>query len=378
MIRITHIISGLERGGAESTLKKLLQNLDRDAFQCDVISLSSIGVVGAELQQLGFDVVALEMNPNHLQLGKLISLVRHLRQRRPDVVQTWMYHADLLGGIAAKLARVPALAWNIRHSDLNHFSDKRRTRLIAQSCALLSRFVPDKIVCCAESARQNHIAMGYSAKPMLVIDNGFDTELFAPDQQARLALRTSLQVPSNVPLIGLVARVHPQKGHDVFLKAAAQIVTDDIAAHFLLCGQGASAANVQLQHQLTQLNLVNRVHLLGERDDMPSIQAALDVACSASVVSEGFSNTIGEAMSCAVPCVVTNVGESARIVGATGWIVEPGDSQALSAALVAAISLEEHDYSRRSSAARARIIEHYGLSKAVAAYARTYRDMASP
>ncbi len=378
MIRITHIISGLERGGAESTLKKLLQNLDRGAFRCDVISLSTIGVVGTELQQLGIDVAALEMNPNHLQLGKLIALVRHLRQRKPDVVQTWMYHADLFGGIAAKLARVPALAWNIRHSDLKHSSDKRRTRLIARSCALLSNVVPDKIVCCAESARQSHIDMGYSEQRMLVIDNGFDTDLFAPDQRARSELRDLLGVPRNVPLIGLVARMHPQKGHDVFIEAAAQIAAEGVAAHFLLCGKGASQDNPQLKQRLQKLELADRFHLLGERDDMPRVQAALDVACSASVVSEGFSNAIGEAMSCAVPCVVTNVGESARIVGDTGWVVEPDDSQALSAALIAAIGLEEHQFIQRSSAARAQIIERYGIARAVNAYADTYLGIAKP
>jgi len=221
MIKVVHVITGLSVGGAENMLFKLVSGMDRSEFSPEVISLSGIGPIGEKMQAAGIPVQALNMRPGLPNPALLLRLTQWLRESRPQVVQTWLHHADLLGGIASRRAgRIP-LAWNIRHSNLDPATIKRQTILIGKACARLSHSLPQRIVCCSEAGREEHARLGYAADKLLVIPNGFDLTAYHPSPSAQSAIRAELGVPLEAPLIGLIGRFHPMKDHTTFIQAAA-------------------------------------------------------------------------------------------------------------------------------------------------------------
>jgi len=372
---VCHIITGLNAGGAEMMLYKLLSAVDQSGFSFEVISLTDIGPVGEKIQALDVPVRALGMDrevPNPLAVLKLAGW---LRRSRPVVIQTWMYHADLIGGIAAKLTGGVPLAWGIRHSNLEPQGNKCSTIWTARVCAKLSRHLPARIVCCSEASRQAHTALGYTAGKMVVIPNGFDLDLFRPDITARLTVRQELEIPDNALLIGLVARFDPQKDHGNFVKAAAMLHRQKPTTHFLLCGDGVDWDNNLLAQWIDAAGLHSYFHLLGRRQDIPRLLAALDIASSSSSFGEGFPNVIGEAMACGLPCVVTNVGDSATIIGETGIVVPPNHPEALAHGMLRLLSLPNGERKARGMAARKRIEDNYALESIVKQYEEFYLNM---
>ncbi len=304
----------------------------------------------------------------------LLRLTRQIAARRPHLVQTWLYHADLLGGLAAKAAGNRPVFWNIRNGTLEPGASRRSTVLTVRACAWLSRRLPDRIVCCAETARDIHIRFGYAAERMCVIPNGFDIEAFRPDPAARLAVRQELGLPATATLVGLFARFHPQKDHRGFVQAAMLLRREHPDVQFVLCGDGIDGDNGELAGWLAAAGLREGVFLLGRRQDLPRLTAALDLAVSASACGEAFSNTLGEAMACGIPCVATRVGDAALIVGDTGRVVEPNRPDRLAAAmgeLLAAGPGARADLGRR---ARQRIEERFSLAAVVRRYEALYED----
>jgi|Deesub1362A_J573_1020465.scaffolds.fasta_scaffold01015_13 glycosyltransferase involved in cell wall biosynthesis len=375
-LRVVHLISGLEIGGAEMMLYRLLATMDRSEFSSQVVSLTDIGPVGEMISALGIPVWAVRMGrgiPNPLAT---IKLSRWLRRKRPHVIQTWMYHADLVGGMAALLAGGVPVAWGIHHSNLDPRWNKRMTIWTASVCAKLSKRLPDKIVCCSQAARRVHTCLGYAEEKMVVIPNGFDLEAFKPDETARCAVRHELGIPDSALLIGMVARFHPQKDHHNFIEAAARLHQRVSDVHFLLCGEGVSSDNAKLTQWIEAAGGRENFHLLGKREDIPRLLAALDIASSSSSYGEAFPLVIGEAMACGVPCVVTDVGDSALIVGDTGIVVPPRDPSALAAAWHELIRRGEEERRRLGKAARRRIQANYSLPGIAARYERLYREIA--
>jgi len=373
-IKLLHLITGLNTGGAEMMLYKLLSHMDREAIEVRVISLMDIGPVGRKIQELGVPVQALGMRrsvPNPLSL---LRLVRWIQQAPPHYIQTWMYHADLIGGLAAKLAGGIPVIWGIRHSRIDPQSSKRTTFWIARACALLSRWLPARIVCCSEASRRIHTDLGYAGEMMTVIPNGFDLASFRPDPETRSSVRRELGIPEETPLIGLVGRYNPQKDHYNFICAAACLFTSMPDVHFMLCGEGVTRENPELVKWITAADISARCHLLGRREDIPRLTAAMDIATSSSY-SEGFPNVIGEAMACGVPCVVTDAGDSALIVGKTGIVVPPRNPHALADGWGELIKIGPEGRSRLGSAARRRIEELFNLPLIVARYEGLYKDI---
>ena len=219
-MKILHVITGLNTGGAEMMLAKLLARLRCGDTDNAVVSLTGGGPLARRIADLGISVTLLGMARDGSSLGGFVRLVQTLRHHKPDVVQTWMYHANLLTGFAAQLAGRPSLIWNIRQSDLDPRISKRSTIMVAKLGGRLSRWLPDKVICCAETARAVHAAMGYAPDRMVVIPNGFDLEVFRPSEEARGSLRRELGLGDDSPLVGLAARFDPQKDHHGFLAAA--------------------------------------------------------------------------------------------------------------------------------------------------------------
>jgi glycosyltransferase involved in cell wall biosynthesis len=288
-----------------------------------------------------------------------------------------MYHADLLGGLAVRLvgSGIPVV-WNIRHSNLDPKGNKRTTIWTAKVCARLSNRLPARIVCCSEASRQVHTALGYAPQKMVVIPNGFDLSAFKPDPAARESVRRELGIAADALLIGLVGRFDPQKDHGNFVAAAALLSAAYPEVHFLLCGDGVNWDNQKLAGWIEEAVLRQRFHLLGRREDMPRLTASLDIASSSSSYGEGFPNVIGEAMACGVPCAVTDVGDSAFIVGYTGLVVLPRDPEALAQAWKRLIDMGPEGRQRLGGAARKRILENFNLPDIIARYEALYREAA--
>lgn len=372
-LRITHVITGLGIGGAESALYRLVSATRGDLHHA-VISLTDGGYFGPKLQAGGVPVSCLSMRPGVPDPLALVRLASHLLAERPDVVHGWMYHANLMAGLSAAAAGQIPVIWGIRHSVLSSRSAKHSTRLTNQMCARLSRLLPARIVCCAESALRAHAAIGYCASRMMVIPNGFDPEALTSAPGAGSHIRDELAIPQAVPVIGLVSRFHPDKDPDNFLRAARLVADSECRAVFLMVGNGFDWANAALSSRVDGFGLRDRVRLLGQRSDVPALLSAMDVFALSSR-SEAFPNALAEAMLVGLPCAATNCGDSREIVGPCGRIVPPEDSTALGNAILGLLSLGEHERAELKAAARQRILQTYGLREVARRYMELYLEV---
>ncbi len=374
-MKVTHIITGLEAGGAETMLLKLLSSLERPGESAEVISLAPEGPLAGPIRALGVRVTSLGLGGGLGALLALPRLIRALRRSPPDLVQCWMYHANLLGGLAARVGLVAPVLWGLRQSDLDPTLSKRSTITVAKLCARLSFRLPRKILCVSESARRVHAALGYDDGRMVVIPNGFDLAHFHPDAAARREIRATLGIGEDEILIGLAARFDPQKDIGNFLAACARISAPQ--ARFLLCGTGMDGTNAALGAMIDQAGLGGRIHLLGRRDDMARVTPALDIAVSSSAFGEGFSNTLGEALACGVPAVATDVGDSRLIVGSAGRVVAPRDADALMAGIAELIAMGAEGRAVLGSQGRERMARDYGLEAIAGRYRALYAEILS-
>lgn len=370
---VVHVITSLEVGGAQTVLAQLAARAGAMGIRTAVISLAEPGPMAARIAATGVPVESMRLRPSLGHALAVASLARRLRSWQPDIVHTWLYHADLFGGLAARVAKVPQLYWNLRATALAARVNKWTTALTVRLCASLSRTLPDRIVACSQATRDGHADLGYDRARMLVIDNGVDTTRFRPNPAARHALRQQLAIPATARVVGLVARAHPMKNHACFLAALAPALRANAADHAILCGLGVEAEAAPFRAWLAQSGLGARVHLLGERTDVPDILAALDIHVSASTSGEGFSNAVLEAMAVGLPNVVTDVGDSRRIVGETGWVVPPDDESALAGALASALAGPPASLAARAAAARERTLNLFSVERMVEAYRRLYR-----
>lgn len=371
---IVYVSTGLEGGGAEMMLYQLLSHLNLDRFQVSVISLIEPGVLGAKFQAAGIPVYSIGMKRGLPTIPTLWRLVQTIRKLQPDLLQGWMYHGNLAAQMASFLLgnSIPVL-WSI-HASINPtiLANPARKALI-QAGSKFSRF-PAQILFVSKTSQQCHEKMGYYAEKCLAIPNGFDTELFSPNPAAKAIVRQELGLAPETIIIASFARYHPVKDHPNFLHAAAKLHQDYPDVHFLLAGENIDSSNDPLQQLIQSLALTQRVHLLGARQDVPTLMAGVDMVTSASA-SEAFPMIVGEAMSCGVHCVVTNVGDSSWIVGDTGSVVPPQDAPALAAAWAKSIELGSEGRAALGDAARARIIEHFTLARIVDRYESLYKSV---
>jgi glycosyltransferase involved in cell wall biosynthesis len=371
-IKILHVITSLDIGGAETMLHRLLVCMDSTRFESQVVCLIPIGPIGAKIQALGIPVYSLNMKPGQPSVEALFKLTRLLRRLSPDLVQTWLYHADLLGALAAKTLGLPVL-WNIRASNMNMSNYRRLSKLVLGACIRLSAW-PQAVVVNSRAGQDFHERIGYHPRRWALIPNGMDTARFQPNPSARLALRNELGLPADTLLIGLVARYDRMKDHECFLQSSKLLASRMAGVHFVLAGNGVEALNPCFKSFLESEQLIGRLHLLGERDDIPELTAALDIASSSSAYGEGFSNTIAEAMSCAVPCVVTDVGDSAFLVDKTGIVVPPNNPQALADAWQHLISIGVAGRNALGQIARQRIQKYFQQDDIARQYESLYES----
>jgi glycosyltransferase involved in cell wall biosynthesis len=367
-ISVMHLITSLNVGGAETMLLKLVKRSDRSRFHHQVVSLVSDGPLEEPLRAAEVPVYSLGMPAGSPTLAGLIRFLKLLRREQPQVLQTWLYHADLLGVISRLFYKFP-LIWNIRsayHSGLGS--------TVVRTCARLSA-IPDAVVVNSEAGRKVHIAIGYHPRRWAAIPNGFDTDVFHPDEAARVSIRKELGLSTDAILIGLIGRYDPLKGHSIFLEAAECLAGKNQAVHFVLAGEGVTVDNPQLASYIGVDSLKGRVFMLGRRSDIPRLTAAFDIAVCSSI-AEAFPNIIGEAMACGVPCVSTDVGDVPQIMGDCGILISSEDRQALVVGWEQLVALGADGRRRMGEAARQRVMQRYSLDIVVRMYEDLYAEMA--
>eukprot|EP00764_Aduncisulcus_paluster_P010949 gnl/Carplike_NY0171/3983_a5382_248.p1 GENE.gnl/Carplike_NY0171/3983_a5382_248~~gnl/Carplike_NY0171/3983_a5382_248.p1 ORF type:complete len:368 (-),score=17.44 gnl/Carplike_NY0171/3983_a5382_248:1014-2117(-) len=333
MKKIIHIITGLRDGGAEGALYRLVSY---DSNMHYVISLTSRGKYYRLLKENGVQVVCLNIKGFFSLIRAIVKLVSILKHENPAVVQTWMYHADLIGGAVARIFSNAKIVWGIRHSD--HGDTTRHIRFLAFLSGKVSGWVPDKIVCCSEKAAQYHQEIGYEVGKFIIIPNGYDFDKLKAVSNAREVLLDELDLDSDVFLVGCVARLNEQKDHSNLFSALSKLNYRNLVC--ILIGNGCEYSNFALLAQLDKFGIRSQVKLLGARTDIPLLMSALDLHVLPSSHGEAFPNVVAEAMACETPCIVTDVGDAAMIVGKYGWVVPPRNSFCLSDKISEAIKLK--------------------------------------
>jgi glycosyltransferase involved in cell wall biosynthesis len=375
MLRVSHVITGLGVGGAEMMLVKLLGGLDPKQFRSHVISLSSDLALAPAVREMGIPIDVLDVAPYAASvLPAVVRMRRLLRAAQPDLVQTWLYHADLAGGLAAKWLGLPVI-WNVQTSTVDPKGISRRTIRVVKLCAKTSGFLPDTIVSCSQAAVGIHTALGYRDK-FRVIPNGTDIGIFRADEDVRRAVRAELNVDDATPVIGMAARFHAQKDHPNFLAAAADLVRTHPRVRFALCGLGLQPDNEELMSIVRGHGLQTHVLLMGLRRDIPRVLNAFDIHALSSAFGEGFPNVLGEAMATGVPCVVTDIGDSAMIVGDTGVAVPARDPSALANGWRRLLDLSTEEFATLRVRARQRVVTEFSLAASVRQYAALYEACA--
>jgi glycosyltransferase involved in cell wall biosynthesis len=367
-VKIIHIITGLGLGGAEHTLYKLCKyDIDNKHI---VISIMDEGMYGPLFKDLGIEVYCLNMPQGRVSILGLWRLFKLISNNKPVVVQTWMYHADLLGGIAARIAGIKAIIWGIRHSTLEPGKSKKTTIWIVKLLSRLSWWLPARIAVCAQRSMDIHEELGYNRAKMGFIPNGYDLEDFTPMPNEARALRREWGVEPDISLIGTVGRYNPQKDHTNLLQALALLRSRNIPLRCVLVGVNLDSDNQELVAQVERLGLEETVILFGKRTDIPAVMSALDVHVLSSYYGEAFPNVVAEAMACETPCVVTDVGDAAFIVGDTGWVVPSRDPNALANIIEKSLNeKKKHDqWVLRCTSARERIQKNFSIQKMVEAY----------
>lgn len=376
-LKIAHVITGLYTGGAEMMLYNLLSRTNREIFSPVVISLMNRGTLSDRIESLNVPVytagIPLGGLPTPSSLSQLVKIISH---HQPDLIQGWMYHGNLAARLASVFSRkeIPVV-WDIQHSVARLANEKGTTQAIIKLNGIISRYI-SKIVYASENSKRQHEQLGYYSQNSCVIPNGFDTTRFQPSDAARANMRIELGLSHDAFLIGLICRFHPMKDHYNFLQAAAILQEEFPDVHFLLVGRDVDGNNKVLQQWIQQLKL-SHIHLLGERKDIPIITEALDIASSSSAYGEAFPMIAGEAMSCCVPCVMTDVGDSAWAVGDTGRIVPPRDPAALANAWKDLLVMDDIGRKALGEAARARVIKYFSIESVTEQFEDLYKDILS-
>ena len=373
MIRIMHVISGLDQGGAEAMLVRLLRGLDRDAFSQSVVSLTGRGVYGDQIEAAGVPLLTLGMTGFSTAPGSLGPLRQAIRTQRPDIVQTWLYHADLLGLVAARMASRASVAWNVRCAGLGRGDVPASTLVLTRLLARLSS-QPDAVLFNSTAGLEAHRAIGYRPRRSEVIPNGFELDERRPDPKKRADFRAELGIDDGTFLIGMIARAHRMKDQSTFLAAAGRLKGMGRPIRFVLVGFNQTWNSTSLVEDIERFGLRDHVSLLGIRQDVPRIMAGLDCLVSTST-SEGFPNVIGEAMACGVPCVATDAGDSRLIIGDTGTVLPVGDVAGVVAGVTELMDETPAERQRRSARCRQRIVDHFELTQVATQYAAFYREL---
>lgn len=370
-MREFHIITGMNRGGAEAMLCKL-SHVHRGQMFASILSGGALRAgVSDSWQDCGSFLAGGVAN----SCASTLRMLWVLWRAKPDVIMSWMYHADLLATVLGAMVRVPVI-WNLRNSVDSTDSFRPRTLAVIRGLACLSRICDKQVATNSRRAIKTHEALGYRARTWIYLPNGFDLRKFVIEPSKRTRSRQILGITDHVQVIGIAGRYSVQKNYGRFFKLARRLAAQLKNVHFLAAGKGVSAENPALSPYLSDPILKGRVKLLGEIEDTSDFYPALDVFCLTSD-SEGFPNVIGEAMACGVPCVCTDVGDCAHLVGSVGRVVGSSDDDALFDACRDLLQEDKLGKNLRRSEVRRRIEQHFEIATIAEMYDRVLSGMAT-
>jgi glycosyltransferase involved in cell wall biosynthesis len=352
---VLHVISGLDTGGAEMSLVQLTCALQQRGLPQHVVSLGGEGAYGAAIKSGGIALTTLNLASMARAPAALFRLRRLMHRYRPQVIQGWMYHGNLMAALAHRTAggrSIRRLLWNLRASNMDA---ERYGRLVRWS-ATFSGW-PDIVVSNSQAGLDFHTASGYRPRQAIVIANGIDTVRFRPDASARAALRAELAIPEDAVVVIHAARVDPMKDHATFFQAMEKI---------------PNAVGIMAGNRTDTLKAPASLHALGLRRDLQRLYAAADIVVSTSAFGEGFSNAVAEGMSTGLIPVSTDVGDARSIVGDTGHVVPVRDPVAVADAISRVMALSAADRMAQGLRARARISGQFSMVAAVDRYERLY------
>jgi len=375
-MRVVHVITSLYDGGAQAVLFNLLKHDPSNEHY--VISLTSEGKYSTPIREMNIEVQYLDMPLGRMRLSGLWKIYKIMKDIKPDVVQTWMYHSDLLGGLMARCAGVRNVVWGIHHSTLDKRGTARNTRIVVKLLTVLSRFIPKRIISCSNKALDVHVDAGYKASKLEFIGNGYDLERFQPDGNAREKL--DIDCPATMfeehTVFATVARWNPQKDHYNLVDACQHLVAQSAPPFIsLLIGPNMDHDNTELVQYIKDRQLEEVVLLCGSTSNVPAVMNAIDFHVLPSSFGEAFPNVVAEAMSCSTPCVVTDVGDAAAMVEDTGWVVPPRDSMALATAIRSAMDERSNatEWQNRKAQCRERALETFDIHQMIKAYESVWK-----
>lgn len=373
-MRILHVTTSLGNGGAQAILFNLAQRcMEQEQV---VISLMDDGKYGVALRKMGVTVHALNNPGGRMSLSSFRKLIKIISQTRPDLIQTWMYHGDLAGGVAGRLAGVKNIVWGIHNTNMDAQRTSRSTRLVIRVLTVLSHMIPRRIAVCSSAALEQHVEKGYSSRKMEFIPNGYDLEKFSPAVgDGNFSVFTEFTTEQrNAPVIGCVGRWSEQKDQMNLILACKELVEKGLTNFVcVFIGPDMGVDNLTLTRAISDFGLEDNIRLEGVHEDMPSVMRSLDFHVLPSAFGEAFPNVVAEAMSCGIPCIVTDVGDSMNMVQDSGWVVEPSNPFELASAMQDALAeLGTPDWLVRKNRCREIALSDFGIDLMVSKYKRLW------
>lgn len=327
-VRVLHVITDLSTGGSQVALSRLLSRIDRERFDPFVVCLKNGNTpLAAQIRALDIPVVDLKMT-GPSRIGGLARMYRVFEEIRPAIVHAWLFHAVFAARLIARMTGVPIVISSRRNINLGSALRETLNRATAG--------FDDRVIAVSEAAKKTETERSaVPAEKVIAIPNGVDVASIArSNAPARAALRRGLRLPPDATVFLTAGRLHPSKGIDDFLRAAAIVAARRPAARFLVAGGGPDRA--ALERLAADLRIEAKTLFLGDRRDLPSLLAGIDVFVLASR-EEGMPNVLIEAMAAELPVVATAAGGSAEVIAhrSTGLLVPPGDVDAIAEAACA-------------------------------------------
>jgi glycosyltransferase involved in cell wall biosynthesis len=374
MNSILFLLRSFSLGGAQRQLCVLAQGLKQSGYSVKVAVFYAGGPLEAEAREMGIQIVDLKRRGRLDLLPFFFRLVNLVKRENPDILHSYLQVSNIWSAIVKLVLPRIKVVWGIRASNMAVEKYDWQWQLTDKAESLLAK-IPDWIICNSQAGVVYYAGKGYPKEKMSMIHNGINTEGFFPDLKLGRLLRKQWGVQDNQKLIGMAARIDPKKDYPNFLQASSLLVKERKDLRFVCIGDGPDKLIQEYRDLARALNLEQVLTWAGKQEDMIGVYNALDVLVLSSAYGEGFPNVIGEAMACSVPCVATDVGDSAQLIGSLGEIVPPQDPEALKRGILTLLNQFEKNGTNLGKEIRQRIIERFSVSGLVSRTAELLNEV---